>query len=341
VGELIFFIWPISFLMSFVISLATIKITIKILTKTKTLDIPNERSSHNIPTPKGAGLGIIATLLIIYYTFFPITDFLFTGAVLILTILSFMNDNKQISIVIRLIVQIALTIIVLIFWPPLKDVVFLNGIIPLWLENIIIFLLIIWLINLFNFMDGIDGISGIQCIIIGIGVGSSLYLSQGVYELEQIVAGFIAGSGLAFLLWNWQPARIFLGDAGSIPLGFINAVLILLLCKNDLWYVAIIINNYYFFDASITLLRRIKMRKKPWKAHKDHFYQKAIQNGYSHSKVCKIIAMHGMLLICLASFTVVKSNLIIISISLVISSLSTLYLLYYLNKKPKKIMKVI
>jgi len=341
VGELIFFIWPISFLMSFVISLATIKITIKILTKTKTLDIPNERSSHNIPTPKGAGLGIIATLLIIYYTFFPITDFLFTGAVLILTILSFMNDNKQISIVIRLIVQIALTIIVLIFWPPLKDVVLLNGIIPLWLENIIIFLLIIWLINLFNFMDGIDGISGIQCIIIGIGVGSSLYLSQGVYELEQIVAGFIAGSGLAFLLWNWQPARIFLGDAGSIPLGFINAVLILLLCKNDLWYVAIIINNYYFFDASITLLRRIKMRKKPWKAHKDHFYQKAIQNGYSHSKVCKIIAMHGMLLICLASFTVVKSNLIIISISLVISSLSTLYLLYYLNKKPKKIMKVI
>ena len=340
-GELIFFIWPISFLMSFVISLATIKITIKILTKTKTLDIPNERSSHNIPTPKGAGLGIIATLLIIYYTFFPITDFLFTGAVLILTILSFMNDNKQISIVIRLIVQIALTIIVLIFWPPLKDVVLLNDIIPLWLENIIIFLLIIWLINLFNFMDGIDGISGIQCIIIGIGVGSSLYLSQGVYELEQIVAGFIAGSGLAFLLWNWQPAKIFLGDAGSIPLGFINAVLILLLCKNDLWYVAIIINNYYFFDASITLLRRIKMRKKPWKAHKDHFYQKAIQNGYSHSKVCKIIAMHGMLLICLASFTVVKSNLIIISISLVISSLSTLYLLYYLNKKPKKIMKVI
>ena len=103
----------------------------------------------------------------------------------------------------------------------------------------------------------------------------------------------------------------------------------------------LVINNYYFFDASITLLRRIKMRKKPWKAHKDHFYQKAIQNGYSHSKVCKIIAMHGMLLICLASFTVVKSNLIIISISLVISSLSTLYLLYYLNKKPKKIMKVI
>ena len=336
-GELIFFIWPISFLMSFVISLATIKITIKILTKTKTLDIPNERSSHNIPTPKGAGLGIIATLLIIYYTFFPITDFLFTGAILILTILSFMNDNKQISIVIRLIVQSALTIIVLIFWLPLKDVVLLNGIIPLWLENIIIFLLIIWLINLFNFMDGIDGLSGIQCIIIGIGVGSSLYLSQGVYELEQIVAGFIAGSGLAFLLWNWQPAKVFLGDAGSIPLGFINAVLILLLCKNDLWYVAIIINNYFVFDASITLLRRIKMGKKPWKAHKDHFYQKAIQNGYSHSKVCKIIAMHGILLICLSSFTVVKSNLINISFSLVISSLSTLYLLYYLNKKPKKL----
>ena len=339
--ELIYFFWPISFLMSFFISLITIKIAVKFLSKTNTIDIPNERSSHNNPTPKGAGLGIIATLLIVYYSFFPITDFLFTGSILILTILSFINDNKQISIVIRLITQMVLTIIVLNFWPPLKHIILLNSIIPLWLENIIMFLLIIWIINLFNFMDGIDGISGIQCIIIGIGVGSSLYLSQQEYKLEQIIAGFIAGASLAFLLWNWYPAKVFLGDTGSIPLGFINAILLLLLCKNDLWYVAIIINNYYFFDASITLLRRIKMKKKPWLAHKDHFYQKAIQNGYSHSKVCKIIAIHGALLIFLSSFATIKPNLIIILISIVISSLSTIYLLYYLNKKPKNIMKVI
>jgi hypothetical protein len=83
------------------------------------------------------------------------------------------------------------------------------------------------------------------------------------------------------------------------------------------------------------------MKKKPWKAHKEHFYQKAILNGYSHSEVCKIIGMHGILLVFLSSLATLKPNLIIILFSLVISSLSTIYLLYYLNKKPKNIMKVI
>ena len=330
-----YFIWPISFIMSFIISLITIKTSIKFLTKT--IDIPNERSSHSMPTPKGAGLGIIATFLIVYYTFFPLTDFFFIGSILILTILSFINDNKQLSIIIRLIIQMTLAIIILNLWPPFAHTVFLNNIIPFWLENIIIILAIIWLINLFNFMDGIDGISGTQCIIIGAGAGLALFLSQGQYKLELLIAGFMAGSSLAFLFWNWSPAKVFLGDAGSIPLGFINAILLLLLCKNGLWYVAIIINNYYIFDASITLLRRIQMKQKPWKAHREHFYQKAVQNGYSHSKVCKIIATHGILLICISSLTTLKPNLIIITFSLVISSLSTIYLLYYLNKKPLKV----
>lgn len=333
--KVIYFFWPISFIMSFVISLITINTSIRFLTKT--IDVPNERSSHSRPTPKGAGLGIIATLLIVYYTFFPLTDFYFIGSVLVLTILSFINDNKQLSIIIRLIIQMTLAIIVLHLWPPLQHAVFLSNIVPVWLENIIIILLIIWLINLFNFMDGIDGISGTQCLIIGVGVGLALFFSHGQYKLEQLIAGFMAGSSLAFLFWNWSPAKVFLGDAGSIPLGFINAILILLLCKSGLWYVAIIINNYYIFDASITLLRRIQKKQKPWKAHKEHFYQKAVQNGYSHSKVCKIIATHGILLICISCLTTLKPNLIIISFSIVISSLSTIYLLYYLNKKPLKV----
>ena len=267
-----YFIWPISFIMSFIVSLVTIKASIILLKKTRTIDIPNERSSHSIPTPKGAGLGIIATLLIVYYTFFPLTDFWFIGSIVILAVLSFINDNKQISIIIRLILQMVLTIIILNLWPPLQQTMLLSNIIPFWLGNIIIILIVIWLINLFNFMDGIDGISGTQCIIIGVGVGVSIMFSQEEYKLEQLFAGFMAGSCLAFLVWNWSPAKVFLGDAGSIPLGFINAILILLLCKNGLWYVAIIINNYYFFDASITLLRRIRMKQKPWKAHKEHFY---------------------------------------------------------------------
>ena len=339
--KLISFIWPISFLMSFLISLITIKSSINILNKTKIFDIPNERSSHKIPTPKGAGIGMIATLLIIHYAIFSINDFLFSGAIVILTLVSFINDKNQISIILRLITQVILTAIILIFWDPLENIIFFNSIIPFWLEKIIILFFIIWAINLFNFMDGIDGIAGVQCVIIGIGVGSCLYLSQETYKFQQIIAGFFAGSGLAFLLWNWHPAKVFLGDAGSIPLGFINAILMLLLCKNGLWYVVIIINNYYFADSTITLFRRIKMKQKPWQAHKDHFYQKAVQNGKSHANVSKDIAIHGIFLIALASFTTMTESLIIIILSIIISSLSTVYLLYYLNKKPTPNAKVL
>ncbi len=334
-------IWIVSIISSFFISLITIKLSIKILEKTKTLDIPNERSNHDLPTPKGAGIGIIAALLIIYYIFFPITDFIFPISIFFLCIISFINDNKQISIFIRLVIQIILAMIVLSFWPPLLNLPLLEIIIPSWLELIILLLFIIWMTNLFNFMDGIDGISSIQCIIIGLGVGSCLILSQDINKIENIIAGFFIGSGFAFLIWNWHPAKVFLGDAGSVPIGFINGILFLLLFKNGLWYIAFILNSYYLADSSITLLKRILRKEKPWKAHKSHFYQKAVQNGYSHSKVCFIIASHGLFLIVVSFITAMKPTFIIILFSILISSLSTIYLLYYLNKTPKSHEKVI
>jgi UDP-N-acetylmuramyl pentapeptide phosphotransferase/UDP-N-acetylglucosamine-1-phosphate transferase len=327
--------WIISIFLSFLISLLTIKLAIKILAKTKTIDIPNERSNHIRPTPKGAGIGIIASLLIVYYIFFPITDFIFSVSILLLCIISFINDNKQISIFIRLLIQIILAIIVLFYWPPLENLSLLETIIPSWLELIITLLFIIWMTNLFNFMDGIDGISCIQCIIIGFGAGFCLFLSQDINKIENVLAGFFIGSGTAFLIWNWQPSKVFLGDAGSVPIGFINAILFLLLFQNGLWYVAIILNSYYLADSSITLLKRILKKEKPWQAHKSHFYQKAIQNGYSHSKVCLIIATHGALLIVISFLASINPNFIIILFSILISSLSTIYLLYYLNKTPK------
>ena len=134
--------WLVSIFTSFLISLITIKLSIKILAKTKTIDTPNERSNHNIPKLKGAGIGLIATLIIIYYVFFPITDVVFTSSILFLCIISFINDNKQISITIRLLVQILLALIVVSYWSPLANLVLLENVIPNWLELIIIILFI-------------------------------------------------------------------------------------------------------------------------------------------------------------------------------------------------------
>jgi UDP-N-acetylmuramyl pentapeptide phosphotransferase/UDP-N-acetylglucosamine-1-phosphate transferase len=335
------YIWPTSFILSFMISLLTIKISIKILSKTKTLDIPNERSNHNAPIIKGAGIGIITTFMMLYYIYFPITDQIVTISLGLLCLLSFINDNRQISIIIRLLIQIICSFLVIKFWPPFLNLTILENILPSWVVLIIILIFFIWLINLFNFMDGIDGISGVQCIILGIGTGLCLFLSNETNKHEYIITSFLAGSGLAFLIWNWQPAKVFLGDAGSIPLGFLNAILVLLLFNNGLWYVALILNSYYFADSSITLLKRMLMKNKPWKAHKTHYYQIAVQNGSSHSKVCKLISIHGILLILLASFASVNDSLINIFLSVLISSISTIYLLYYLNKKPKNNMKAL
>ena len=339
--NLISFSWLISVFISFCISLVTIKLSIKILDKTQTIDIPNKRSNHNVPTPKGAGIGLIASLLIIYYLFFPINDFIFTISIFLLCVTSFINDNKQISIALRLFIQTILAFIIISYWSPLVDSTLLEIFIPGWLESIIMLLFILWMTNLFNFMDGIDGISSVQCIIIGLGVGSCLFLSEDINKFENVIAGFFVGSGIAFLIWNWQPAKVFLGDAGSIPIGFINAILFLLLFKNGFWYVAIILNSYYLTDSSITLIKRLLKKEKPWQAHKSHFYQKAVMNGYSHSEVCIIIAKHGLLLIIISFLASIMPSLIIILFSILISSLSTIYLLYYLSKTPKRNKKVI
>ena len=124
-----------------------------------------------------------------------------------------------------------LALLVLLLWEPLINLSLLSNIIPKWIGLTIVILFIIWMTNLYNFMDGIDGISSTQSIIIGIGVGSCLFLSQDVNKLENILAGFFVGAGAAFLIWNWHPAKVFLGDAGSIPIGFINAILIIFRCS--------------------------------------------------------------------------------------------------------------
>lgn len=188
--NLISFSWLISVFISFCISLVTIKLSIKILDKTQTIDIPNKRSNHNVPTPKGAGIGLIASLLIIYYLFFPINDFIFTISIFLLCATSFINDNKQISIALRLLIQTILAFIIISYWSPLVESTLLEIFIPGWLEAIIMLLFILWMTNLFNFMDGIDGISSVQCIIIGLGVGSCLFLSEDINKFENVIAGF-------------------------------------------------------------------------------------------------------------------------------------------------------
>ena len=165
----------------------------------------------------------------------------------------------------------------------------------------------VWFINLFNFMDGIDGISGVEAVAIGTGL-----LLIGVFGMPSLDASHgqalaVAAAALGFLAWNWPPARIFLGDSGSVPLGYLLGWLLLSLAASGAWQAATILPLFYLADATITLLRRIARGEKFWHAHRDHFYQAAIKRGVSHARVSMTIAFANMFLIGLALTSVLAA----------------------------------
>jgi len=148
-------------------------------------------------------------------------------------------------------------------------------------------------------MDGIDGIAGVEAIGIGIGIyaiGVVFMPAAAGYGQALAVAAAMAG----FLLWNWHPARIFLGDVGSIPLGFLLGWLLLDLAARGLWQAALILPLYYLADASLTLVRRLLRGAVIWRAHREHCYQIAVQRGRSHATVARAIALANAVLVGLA-----------------------------------------
>ena len=171
-------LWILSFLISLIINVVGIRSIIPFLISKKIIDLPNERSSHIIPTPKGAGIVIILSFVLMYHLFLDFNDYLFSFSIIFLAIISLINDLKQLSPIIRFLSHVLATSILLFFWPYIKEVYILSSLMPPWAENTLIFILILWFINLFNFMDGIDGITGTQCIILGIGSMLSIFLLE-------------------------------------------------------------------------------------------------------------------------------------------------------------------
>ncbi|MHA1539243.1 MAG: MraY family glycosyltransferase [Alphaproteobacteria bacterium] len=273
--------------------------------KHKILDLPNPRSSHKTPIPKGGGIAILIvfiTVMLIYAFLCPpvITKVIFTliGGTLILAALSWEDDTKHVPALLRLAIY---GFIVAIGMRTLGDKMVFQGILPFWLDRSATFLLWVWFINLFNFMDGIDGLAATETICITLGMALIILLKG--YGLWIAVPHLtLAAAALGFLFINWSPAKVFLSDVGSIPLGFILGWYLLKFAANGYWAVALILPLYYLTDASITLARRILRKEKFWEAHKEHFYQKAVNiSGHTHKQVVRIILVVNIILIALAA----------------------------------------
>lgn len=277
------------------------------------LDMPNERSSHVIPTPRGGGIAVVAAILAMGLPWLTLQGgglalpqaglpgLLLAGA-LALALLSWFDDRlRGLPVSLRLGGQALAVLLVLSLLPAEARVVPqpLQDWLPLWLERLLCFLAWLWFTNLFNFMDGIDGISGVEMAGIGIGL-AACYGLAGFGLVPAGLALIVAASGLAFLRSNWSPAKVFMGDVGSVPVGFLLGGLLLQAALSGLWAAALILPLYYWFDATVTLCKRLLRGEKIWRAHRQHFYQQGSRKNGSHAPVALKIAALNALLVVLA-----------------------------------------
>ncbi|MBL8671797.1 MAG: glycosyltransferase family 4 protein [Alphaproteobacteria bacterium] len=270
------------------------------LLRRQVLDRPNERSSHKAPTPRGGGIAVLAAVasaggvLIALGWLAPLPAAVLLALGLGLAALSFIDDLRGLPAFSRLLAHaVAAAAGVALLLDPARP--FAQGLLPPWLDAAAAFVTWLWFLNLFNFMDGIDGIAGSETLAIAAGATALGYGLAGA-QSPFLLGLAITGAALGFLAWNWHPARIFLGDVGSVPLGYLLGWLLLALAQEGMWAAAVILPLYYLADATITILRRAARGERVWEAHRSHFYQRAVQAGWSHAAVAgRVLATGGAL----------------------------------------------
>ncbi|RZV13127.1 glycosyltransferase family 4 protein [Aliarcobacter butzleri] len=261
----------------------------------------NERSSHTIPTPHGGGIAIAITWFIgLFYIFFigQIENNLFYALLFgaVISIVSFFDDIYELSPKLRLIIQAIVAIGGLYFLGGFETLTF--GIFDIQnsiFTNIFAFFMIIWFINLYNFLDGINGYAGSEAVFLAV---AGFILFGGNHFLVLAVAV------LGFLYWNWNKAKIFMGDVGSTLLGYNVAIFTIYYANqepNNFW-IWIILFGVYWFDATLTLIRRKLNKERLSQAHKKHAYQRLTQAGWSHYKVTNYSIGLNVLLFAIVYF---------------------------------------
>ncbi len=286
-------------LSAIVFSFGTSFLVLKYLQFSDLQDIPNERSNHAAPTPRGGGLAIVATL--IFFLIGSGAPNLLVWAILGCGIISYLDDCGGVPVLYRLAVHFGAAILALISLP---DVLFFQGLIPPALDFAAATLLLVFWLNVYNFMDGIDGITGAQTVAMGVGVAILVAVGSKLYSGAAIDALAMAGAALGFLAFNWHPAKMFMGDVGSIPLGLMSGFLMFYLASHGHWHAALILPAYYVVDGGYTFLKRLLTGHKPWKAHSQHAYQQAVRRLIPHNIVVRRIAVINSLLIMLAVVSV-------------------------------------
>jgi UDP-N-acetylmuramyl pentapeptide phosphotransferase/UDP-N-acetylglucosamine-1-phosphate transferase len=323
---------------AFVLSLIGAGVVLRILRARVILDRPNARSSHREPTPRGGGIAVIGALLL---TGGAIAYAGASGALVAilalaawLAAISWIDDLQGLGAAPRFAAQVCAVALGLAAMP--GDGLVFQGLVPGWLDTLMAALLWVWFVNLYNFMDGVDGITSIQTAAIGGG------LALVATAPADVMGAALVGAALGFLVWNRPPARLFLGDVGSVPLGFILGWLLLSLAIQGQWAAALLLPLYYLADATITLVRRFRRGEAVWRAHRSHFYQQAVRalEGADPDARTRahwiVIAAAGLCnLVLLAAAVVVVAEPLWMPAALAIGALAVAVLLWYFASRTR------
>ena len=258
------------------------------------MDHPNERSLHVTPTPRVGGIGVMTGMLIAAMLIPPSALLPFMLGALALAVISLLDDYKNLPVSLRFLAHVAVALGCLLMLPEMRGV-----------SLVLATLALVWMTNLYNFMDGADGLAGGMAVI-GFGALAVAAGWAGAPELALFCAA-IAAAGLAFLRVNFPPATLFLGDAGSIPLGFLAAALAVYGVVQHYWPVLfpVMVFSPFILDASVTLIKRGLRGEKIWRAHREHYYQRLVRMGWSHRKLA--LAAYALMLACaLAGLSLIR-----------------------------------
>ena len=269
--------------------------------KNALVDVVNERSSHTVATPHGGGIAVAFTWFVgigyLYYIGNIEANLFYALMVgIIISVVSFFDDIYELSAKLRVLVQSIVAILGIYFLGGLG--VLELGVFSVsnsMITNVFAFLLIVWFINLYNFLDGINGYAGSEAVFLSI---AGFLLFEGSHFIVLAVAV------LGFLVWNYNKAKIFMGDVGSTLLGYNIAIFTLYYTNiesSNLW-IWIILFALFWFDATVTLIRRKLNGEKLSFAHKKHAYQRLNQSGWSHFKVTNFSILINVFLFAIVYF---------------------------------------
>jgi UDP-N-acetylmuramyl pentapeptide phosphotransferase/UDP-N-acetylglucosamine-1-phosphate transferase len=292
-------------IISIILSYFLTNLLIVLLPRYGMVDVPGVRRAHNKATPRGGGIAfiVIFTILLPLFEYYIFGSFNRSCTILEIffpiSLVSFWDDISHVMIPIRLLVH-ALCSFLAIMWlvHPNK---LLGAEVPIYLDLIIASFALLTFLNLYNFHDGIDGITASETAHLSFTIIILCFLDYDIIpnvEMILIITTIILGWSIGFVHFNWQPAKIFLGDSGSITIGFLLGICLITIASasSKLFIASVIASLYYLADGGLTILIRLIKGEKIWEPHLDHFFQKSVRKGSSHEKVVKRIINCNLLL---------------------------------------------